>query len=268
MSKTVMLIHGAWLTPAVWDLFRRRYEEQGYTVVAPPWPQQDRPIAELRRSPHPDLGKLTIGTIIDHYESLIRGLPEWPIIIGHSYGGLFTQLLLDRGLGVAGVALEPVPIRGVIARPRTLLSGLPVYLAWSGWSRVLTMSFAQFAAKFAQTLPKDEKRAAYDRYVVPTPGRIYYQSALGIGTGIRARNPGRAPLLLIAGEKDRTIVPSMVWATYKKQRHALSTTAFKSFPGRSHFLIAEPGWEEVADVALRWASDHQRAPRTGMRWEG
>jgi pimeloyl-ACP methyl ester carboxylesterase len=260
MSKTVMLIHGAWLTPAAFDLFRGRYEAQGHTVVTPPWPLCDRPIAALRRSPHPDLAKLTIGTIVDHYDRLIRAQPEAPIIMGHSYGGLFTELLLDRGLGVAGVALQPVPIRGVMARPRTVLSALPVYLAWWGWSRVLTMSFAEFATNFAQTLPEHERRAAYDRYVVPTPGRIYFQCALGIGTGIKANNPSRAPLLLIAGEKDRTIVPSMVWATYKKQCHAPSTTAFISFPGRSHFLFAEPGWEEVADAALGWASEHARRP--------
>jgi len=259
MSKTVMLIHGARLTPAAFDLFRARYETQGYTVVAPPWPLCDRPISALRRSPHPDLARMTIGTIVDHYDSLIRALPEGPIIMGHSYGGLIAQLLLDRGLGIAGVALAPVPIRGVLAIPRTVLAGLPVYLAWWGWSRVLTMSFAAFATNFAQTLPEHELRAAYDRHVVPAPGRIYFQCALGIGTGIKANNPRRAPLLLIAGEKDLTIVPSMVWATYKKQLHAPSTTAFMTFPGRSHFLLAEPGWEEVADAALRWASERARA---------
>jgi pimeloyl-ACP methyl ester carboxylesterase len=259
-----MLIHGAWLTPAAWDLFRVRYEAQGYTVVAPAWPLQDRPIAELRQSPHPDLGRITIGTIVEHYAKLIRALPEPPIIVGHSFGGLFTQLLLDRGLGVAGVALAPAPIRGILARPRTILTALPVYLGVMGWSRVLTMSFRQFAANFAQTLPKREMRAAYDRHVVPAPGRIYYQNALGIGIGINARNRNRAPLLLIAGEMDRTIVDAMVWATYRKQRRAPSTTAFRSFPGRSHFLFAEPGWQEVADVALQWAGENARAPTTGM----
>jgi pimeloyl-ACP methyl ester carboxylesterase len=260
-----MLIHGSWLTPASWDPFRARYEARGYTTVAPPWPLEDRPIEELRRAPHPGLGKLTIGRIVDHYETRIRALPESPIIMGHSYGGLFTQLLLDRGLGAAGVALDPVPIRGVIPRPRTLLSALPVFLAWRGWSRVLTMSFEQFASNFAQTLPAAEKRAAYDRYVAPTPGRLYYQGAFTIGTGVNARNPDRAPLLLIAGEADRTIVPSTVWATYKRQRRAPSVTAFKSFPGRSHFLMAEPGWEEVADYAIQWATEHARDRKPGTR---
>jgi len=115
MSKTVMLIHGAWLTPAGWENFRGRYEAQSYKVLAPPWPYEDVPIEELRRSPNRELKKLTVGKIVDHYDKLVRARPEPPILIGHSYGGLVTQKLLDRGLGAAGVALDPVPI--VATRP-------------------------------------------------------------------------------------------------------------------------------------------------------
>jgi pimeloyl-ACP methyl ester carboxylesterase len=258
MSKTVMLIHGAWLTPASWNLFRHRYEARGYTVVIPPWPLADRPIEELRRSPHPEFRRLTIHKIVDHYAQLLRALPSSTIVIGHSYGGLFAQLLLDRGLGAAGVALDPAPIRGVAPTRRALLSALPVFLAWRGWNRVLTMRFADFATNFAQTLPEPEKRPAYDQYIVPTPGRLYYQGAFGIGTGIQPKNPERAPLLLIAGGRDRIVEPSMVHATYTRQRHAPSTTGFKLFPGRSHFLMVEPGWEEVADYAIEWAAAHAR----------
>jgi pimeloyl-ACP methyl ester carboxylesterase len=267
MTKTVMLIHGAWLTPAAWEKFRGRYEAKGYTVVAPPWPLEDVPIEQLRRSPHPDLGKTTITKIVDHYDKLIRALPEPPIIMGHSFGGIFMQLLLDRGLGAAGVGVDPGPVRGVIPRPRTLLSALPVFVAWRGWSRVLSMTFKQFATNFAQKLPAAEMRPTYDRYIVPTPGRIYFQGAVGIGAGINAKNPDRAPLLLIVGEKDRIISPSTVEANYRKQRHAPSVTAFKMFPGRSHFIFAEKGWEEVADYAIEWASKHARqtAPQTSRK---
>lgn len=256
MSKTVMLIHGAWLTPAAWDQFRRRYQVRGHTVVVPPWPLEDLPLDRLRQWPPAGLGALTIGRIVDHYETLIRALAEPPIVIGHSYGGLIVQLLLDRGLGAAGVALDPAPIRGVRPSARTLLSAVPVLLAWRGWSRVLTMRFARFARDVAQTLPETEKRPAYDLYVAPTPGRIYYQAALGIGTRVRPDNPKRPPLLLIAGEADRTISPSVVEAAYRVQRRAASATEFRTFPGRSHFLLAEPGWEEVADFAIDWACAH------------
>lgn len=257
MSNTVMLIHGAWLTPAGWSLFQSRYESRGYKVHAPAWPMEDVPLEELRRAPNPELRKLTIGRIVRHYEDLIRALPEPPIIIGHSYGGLFTQMLLDRGLGAAGVALDPVPIRGVLPRPAVLLSAMPVFLAWNGWNRVLKMSFHNFATRFAQTLPENEKRAYYERYIAPTPGRLYYQAAFGIGAGIHASNPHRPPLLLCVGERDITITPGTVRAVYKVQQRSSSVTAFKSFPSRSHFLFAEPGWEEVADYAIDWASMHE-----------
>jgi pimeloyl-ACP methyl ester carboxylesterase len=258
VSKTVMLIHGAWLTPASWDLFRARYEAQGYTVVAPPWPFLEGAVGELRRAPDPRLARLTIRRIVDHYKRLVGALPEAPIIMGHSYGGLFAQLLLDHGLGAAGVAFAPAPIRGVVPRPRTLLSALPGFTAWNGWGRVLTMSFEQFAANFAQTLPAAGRRAAYERHIVPAPGRLYYQGALGIGTAVAARNPRRAPLLLIAAQEDRIVVPAMVEAACKVQRRAPSATGFKVFPGRSHFLLLEPGWEEVADYALEWADGQAR----------
>lgn len=258
MSKTVLLIHGAWLTPSCWNLFRSRFEEKGYTTVAPAWPHFEQPTEELRRGPNPEIATLTVKKIVDYYAKLIQAMPEAPIIMGHSYGGLFTQMLLDRGLGAAGVAIDAVPMRGVLPTPRALWSALPVFLKWNGWNRVLTMSFEQFASNFGQTLPKAEIRAAYDRYIVPAPGRLYYQAAFGIGTGVNAENPLRAPLLLIAGEKDRTIETSMVQGAYIKQSRAPSATGFKSFPGRSHFLFAEPGWEEVADYALQWASQHVR----------
>ena len=115
MKDAVVLIHGAWLTPAGWDFFKDRYESKGHQVIAPPWPLMDRPIAQLRRDPHPDFGRLGIRKIVDHYDALIRPMARPPIIMGHSTGGLIAQLLLDRDLGCAGVALDPVPIRGVLA---------------------------------------------------------------------------------------------------------------------------------------------------------
>ena len=218
MAKTIFLIHGAWLTPAGWDFFHKHYAAKGYRVLAPAWPLENMPIEDLRQSTDPELSKLTVTKIVDHYDRLIRALPQPPIIMGHSYGGLFTQLLLDRGLGAAGVAFDPVPIRGVIPPPRVLRSALPVFRAWRGWSRLLTMSFEDFSTTFAQTLPESEKRGAYEHYIAPTPGRLYYQGALGIGTGIHSGNPLRPPLLMCVGDQDITITPATVFAAYKRQK--------------------------------------------------
>ena len=266
MPGTVMLIHGAWLTPASWDLVRARYEARGYACVAPPWPHMDRPVAELRRAPDPAFAKLTVGKIVAHYEQLIRARPEPPILIGHSFGGLFVQMLLDRGLGAAGVAVDPASPRGILVTPTALRTALPIFLAWRGWSRALTMTFEQFSSGFAQTLPESEKRSAYDRHIVPAPGRIFYQAAFGAGTGVKFSNAARAPLLLIAGELDRTVPIAMVRSNFRKLARSGAVTELETFPGRSHFLLGEPGWEEVADYAIEWATARTR-PR-GVAAEG
>lgn len=258
MSKTVMFIHGAWLTPASFDQFRERYEAQGYTCVAPAWLYDDRPIAELRRSSPPGLAKLGITQIVDHYEKAIRALPEKPILMGHSFGGLIVQLLLDRGLGAAGVAIDPAPPRGVLAHPRAVWTSRSVFLTWNGWNRVLTMSQSAFNEGFGNLLPPAEQKAGYERHVIPTPGRVFYQAAFGIQTRVNYRNADRAPLLLTAGEQDRTVPLPMVRANFKKYRGSSAVTALKTFPNHSHWLIQEPGWEDVADYAIQWARSNDR----------
>lgn len=254
MSRTVMMIHGAWLTPASFDRFRERYEARGFACLAPPWPYMDRPIDQLRKDPDPRLARVTIGEIVDHYAAIVNTLPEPPILMGHSFGGLFVQLLLDRGLGAAGVAIDPGTPRGVLPGMDTMLSSMPVLLAWNGWNRVLTMQFETFASRFAQRLSPAEMRAAYDQYIVPAPGRLYWQAAAGMGNALNYANPSRPPLLLIAGDEDRTIQPSMVDAAYRKHRKSPSLTEIEHFPGRTHWILNEPGWEEVADRAIEWAT--------------
>jgi pimeloyl-ACP methyl ester carboxylesterase len=258
MARTIVLIHGAWLTPAAWERFKTRYEGKGHKVIAPPWPMMDRPIADLRANPDPKLKKLSVDDIVHHYEAIIRKLAEPPIIIGHSFGGLITELLLDRGLGAVGVALDPALPGGVPPPPAMLKSAAPIFLEWEGWNKVLTMSFKSFSETFANTLPKSEKRAAYDAFIVPAPGRIYWQDALGIRTGLKKGNPLRAPLLLTCGEKDLTVTPGSVKSALKIQKKSPALSEYKEFPGRSHFLFYEKGWEEVADYALDWALKNQR----------
>ena len=252
MSTTVMFIHGAWLTPAAWDLFRGRFEQKGVRTVAPAWPYEDVPIEQLRHEPPPGVRALTIKQLVDHYAAKIRALPDRPILVGHGLGGLIVQMLLDRGLGAAGVAIDPAPIRGVLPTRHALRSALPVVLRWNSWNDVVPMPFERFQADFAQTLPPDQMREAFNRYVVPAPGLLYWEEAFGVGNKVDVRNPDRPPLLLVAGEADRTIEPSMVRAAYDMQRESPSETAFRAFSGRSHFLIVEPGWEQIADYVIDW----------------
>jgi pimeloyl-ACP methyl ester carboxylesterase len=254
MAKTFLLVHGAWVTTDCWIGFREFIESQGHDVVVPPWPYMDRSVEALRNSPDSRLSSLTIKDLVDHFEEHIHTLPEAPILVGHSFGGLIVQMLLDRGLGTAGVAIDAGPPRGVLPSFTAIRSALPVLLAWRGWSRILSMSFKSFSTTFANTLPISQQRETFDRHIVPAPGRIYFHAALGIGNTVKFNNPKRAPLLLIAAAEDRTSTPSMVRAMYQMHRQAPAQTDFLEFPSRSHWLIAEPGWEDVATAILKWAS--------------
>lgn len=265
MTRTVMLIHGAWLNSASWEGFKARYENRGCTVVAPDWPYDDRAPADLRRAPSPELARMGQKPIIDHYDQLIRALPEAPILIGHSFGGVIVQHLLDRGLGVAGVAIDPAPTPGVPLGPQAIISALPVFTdPFSGRkAKVMTRKF--FASRFAQTAPRNRVDELYDRYIVPTPGKVYWDGVINGPGKINWSNPDRVPLLLIGGELDLIADASMTRAIYNKQKQAASRTDLKIFEGRSHWTCLDAGWETVADYALDWAVEQQRRPsRAGV----
>lgn len=261
MSKTILFIHGAWMTPAIWQPWQARFETAGYATLAPAWPYLDRPVEALRSAPDPRLGKLTLGAIADHYAAIVAEQPEPPVLVGHSYGGLIVQMLLARGFGAAGVSIDPGPAAGIKPGRKAFLSALPVFLAWRGWSRALTMSFRDFHRSFANGLPDAEARDAYDRHIVPAPGRIYYQSVLGIGSGIDWKRQDRAPLLLVSGEDDRIVEPGMVRQNLKRYGASPAPTELRSFAGRNHLLIAAPGWEDIVDAAQSWIERTAPVPR-------
>jgi len=250
MTKTALFITGAWMHTSSWDKFRGAFEAAGYSTSAPAWPYLDGSPNALRTHPDRRLGALSLQQIVAHYQNIISRLPEPPLIVGHSFGGLITQLLLDQGAGVAGVALDPGPIAGIIPGPVSLLAAFPPLLA--GPSSPNTISRASFARTFANTVPALEQVTAYDNYVVPTSSRIFYQAAFMLGTKVDTKNR-KQPLLITVGEKDRTVTPYLAKAAYNLQKQSSARTDFKEFAGRSHFLCAEEGWEEVAAFCIDWA---------------
>jgi pimeloyl-ACP methyl ester carboxylesterase len=182
VTRTIVLIHGAWMTPLCWEGFVRRYEARGYRVIAPAWPYDDRPVAELRRSPAPELARVGFAELTDHYARIVESLAEPPIIIGHSMGGLVAQQLLDRGLGSVGVAIDPAPPRGDSGRSSGHVGGPPDD---PGLGQLAQGSADVVPALRLELLPHpraDEQLAAYQRQVVPTPGRLYWQLLFGRAT--------------------------------------------------------------------------------------
>jgi pimeloyl-ACP methyl ester carboxylesterase len=263
--KTIVLIHGLWVTPKCWDSFRHHYENLGYNVLAPAWPGVTRGVEEMRRDPS-SLNGIGTAEVVEHYTKIIRRLPEPPIIMGHSYGGVITQLLIDQGLGAAGVAIDSVPPKGVLLLPlSTYLALLPAFLKLGTFRGSFLFTFEHWWKVFANTLSEPEAREAYAQQAIPAPGRAIFQAALAnltpqATTTINFRNSSRAPLLLIGGEKDVIMPAALNRKNFHKYRASSAVTEFKVFPGRSHYIIAETGWEEVADYALAWARRHLPEP--------
>src|SRR3954453_443006 len=145
MRNTIVFIHGAWLTKLSWENFIPYFEQKGYTCITPEWPYRDKPVEELRASTPAELAEIGVTELTDHFEAIIRAMPKPPILIGHSFGGLIAQQLLDRGVGSAGVALDAgAPEGGLWVDWDVLKANLRVLSTWMGWDKVLTMSFPEF----------------------------------------------------------------------------------------------------------------------------
>jgi len=263
----IVLIHGMWMTPLSWEHWAERYREHGHQVVAPAWPGLDREPAELRQDPSPLQG-MSIPDAIDHYERIIRELDRPPIIIGHSFGGLFAQLLLDRGLGAAGCALGTAAPKGVLRLPlSTLRAAWPALRNPLGKNNATPLTRDQFHWCFTNLLSRKDSDAVYDRYYIPGSARLFFQAGYAnfnpnAATKVDYRNPRRPPLLLVTGTEDRICPPAVNRANFEKQRQAPSATDSKEYPGRCHYP-GQDGWEEVADFILSWTTEHANRGATG-----
>jgi pimeloyl-ACP methyl ester carboxylesterase len=253
----LMFIHGAWLAANSWDNFAGYFEDRGYVVSAPEWPRKHGDVSELRESTE-EVEGLGIDEIVDHYEEKIRALDEPPVLIGHSFGGLITELLLDRGLGRAAVAMSPAPPKGILLLPYSSLKVASSALAHPSKRRgVVTLTLEQFTYGFVNTFSPEEAAAAFELYAVPETGRIFYEAGLANfhldpPSEVHFKNDDRAPLLIVGAEKDHTVPASVARKQYEKYERSSATTEYIEFAGRPHLIMASEGWEEVAAAIDAW----------------
>lgn len=254
-NQPIVLIHGLWVLASSWDRWAELYEQQGYAAVTPIWPDDPETVEEARATPDV-LAKKTIAQVVDHTAEVIAALDRKPAVMGHSTGGLMAQMVADRGMSAATVAIDPGPFRGVLALPlSTLRASLPVLANPLNRSRAITLTRDQFKYGWANALGEDEAKRIYDEFHVAAPGAPLMQMANAnlnpfTEAKVDTKNPDRGPLLIISGEKDHTVPWAIANGSYKRQRQNDAVTEIVEVPNRGHSLTIDSGWQEVAQTAL------------------
>jgi pimeloyl-ACP methyl ester carboxylesterase len=257
---TIVLIHGFWVTPRSWEDWKAHYESKGFTVLTPAYPGFEVEVEALNADTTP-IEQLKVSEIVEHLESVVGALEAPPIIMGHSAGGVFTQLLLDHGFGAAGVAINSAPTEGVKRVPLAQVKAtFPVLKNPANRHRAVGFTFEQWEYAFTNGFGEEKSRALYERYHIPASGNVFWGSALANihpgkdDTWVDYDNANRVPLLFISGSEDHLMPPAIQKSNAKHYSDELVTEVVE-FEG-PHLLPSRDNWEEVADYALDWALSH------------
>jgi pimeloyl-ACP methyl ester carboxylesterase len=259
--KPVVFVHGLWLLSGSWNRWRELFEEQGYTTLAPGWPDDPETVDDANHDPKV-FAKKHIRQVTDYYVAAIGQLQTKPAVIGHSFGGLIAQRLAGMGISAATVAIDPAPFRGVLPLPFSALKSASVALGNpANYNRAVPLTFEQFRFGFANAVSESEAHALYETFAVPAPGTPLFQAAAAnlnpwTEAKVDTKNPNRGPLLIISGEKDNTVPWDIANASYKRQKRNAAVTEIQEIPNRGHSLTIDGGWCEVAEVALAFIKQH------------
>ncbi|GAB4048273.1 alpha/beta hydrolase [Spirosoma litoris] len=253
--KTIVFITGAFVSNDCWKEWQAYFEQKGYTTIAPPWPHKDAP-AEVLRNRHPDseIASNRLADLTNYYAQIVEQLPEKPILIGHSIGGLMVQLLLQRGLGAAGIAIHSVPPQGIFTFKLSFLkAGWGPLGFFTSTKETYMMSFKDWQYAFTNGMPLQQQKDGYYQFALPE-SKLIVRDTITAAAHVDFSKP-HAPLLLTSGSTDHTIPASLNYDNYRKYQHSDSITDYKEFEGRNHFVLGQPTWKEDADYILNWINN-------------
>jgi pimeloyl-ACP methyl ester carboxylesterase len=250
--KTILFITGAFVSNDCWNEWRDFFDNKGYKTIAPAWPFKDASPEVLRkRHPDPEVASIRLTQLIEHYEKIATSMPEKPIIIGHSIGGLIAQILNQKGLASAIVAIHSVPPQGIMTFKFSFFkAGWGPLGFFTSTKKTFLMSFSQWQYAFANGLPVEWQEKGYQQLAIPE-SKLVVRDTITAAAKVDFTTPHN-PILLIAGDNDHTIPQQLNHDNYKKYTDKNSVTDYKVFPGRNHFVLGQPGWQEIAVYILEW----------------
>jgi pimeloyl-ACP methyl ester carboxylesterase len=263
-KQPVVFVHGLWLLAGSWDNWRQLFEANGYSTIAPGWPDDPETVQEANEDPEVFAHK-RLKEITGHYLDAIGQLTMKPAVVGHSFGGLISLMLAGHGAATATVAISPAPFRGVLPLPPSALKSSSAVLSNpANYNRAVPLTFEQFKYGFANVVDEDEAHKLYETYAVPGSGVPVFQAATAnfnpwTEDQVDTKNPDRGPVLIVSGEKDHTVPPAIANAAYKLEQKNPGVTEFHAVPERGHSLTIDHGWREVAEVALAFVQNHTQA---------
>ncbi|XZF14210.1 alpha/beta hydrolase [Chitinophagaceae bacterium MMS25-I14] len=252
-SKKVVFITGSFVGHAGWDNWKMYFESRGYKTMAPPWPKKEGTPAALR-SKHPDspIASVRLGDVIEHYAGIVAGLPEKPILIGHSMGGLITQILVNRGLAAAGIGIHSVPPQGIFPTQWSFFKSTWRALGlFTSLKKTYLMSFKTWQYAFTNGMSPAEQKKAWKENAIPESKQATRDGLTSVAKVDFKK--AHAPLLILAGSTDHCVPAALNkknYDAYKKDNG--SVTDFKVMDGRNHFVLGQPTWREDADYILDW----------------
>jgi pimeloyl-ACP methyl ester carboxylesterase len=259
----VVFIHGLWLHATSWAPWEGLFAEAGYEPVAPGWPG-DADTVEATRADPDAVANHGINDVTDHYAKIIDELPDPPILIGHSFGGLIAEKLLGMDRGAAAIAIDAAQIKGVLQVPLSQIRGsLSVFANPTNRHKAVSLTAKEFRYSFGNALSEEESNALHERWTIPSPARPLFEAA---GAALSPHSPAkvntanetRGPLLLTMGGKDHTVPEAITKSTLKQYRNSSAVTDLVEFSDRGHSLTIDSGWREVADACLGWLKKQGR----------
>jgi pimeloyl-ACP methyl ester carboxylesterase len=254
---SVMFIHGLWLHATSWGNWTRLFGDAGYSAFAPGWPSEAETVADARAQTQA-VADRGIDDLMVHFRAIVDALPEHPIIIGHSFGGLLAEKLLGEGYGRAAVAIDPAQMKGVLPLPLAQLrAGLPALGNPLNLRKAIALTKSEFRFGFGNALPEAESDALFEKWTIPSPAKPLFEAAFAnfqfhAASEVNVKNNTRGPLLLVSGTADHTVPDVVTRASFNRYRGSLAITELKQFEGRGHSLTIDHGWADVANAVLAW----------------